>query len=115
MCIPFLISHTAYKCRFTKQMKKKMQKRNVYSVSDFPHGLHMPFHKEFKKIKTNQDYKFQNITWRRCGWVCGVAEDEKRDATEMDEDCVVHGGEKNCVVEVEDVCDQRGRRPNGRK
>jgi len=75
----------------------------------------MPFHKEFKKIKTNQDYKFQNITWRRCGWVCGVAEDEKRDATEMDEDCVVHGGEKNCVVEVEDVCDQRGRRPNGRK
>ena len=33
----------------------------------------------------------------------------------MDEDCVVHGGEKNCVVEVEDVCDQRRRTPNGRK
>jgi len=32
-----------------------------------------------------------------------------------DEDCVVHAREKNCVLEVEDVCDQSGRRPNGRK
>ena len=49
MYIPFLTSHTAYKSRFTNNSKKKMLKRNVYSVSHFPHGLQKPFHKQLKK------------------------------------------------------------------
>ena len=58
MCIPFLPSHTAYKSRFTNNFKKKMPKRNVYSVSHFPHGLQKPFHKQLEKKNKASVFRF---------------------------------------------------------
>jgi len=56
MCIPFHTLPTRLTKAVSVKFKKKQNaKRNVYSVSPFPHGLQKPFHKQFKKKKPKRN------------------------------------------------------------